>query len=204
MSPLANHPHDLVVVRHGQTDWNAALRLQGREDIPLNDTGRAQARRNGAAFAERCARLGLDPATHYDYLASPLSRAAETMRLFREAAGLDPLAFRTDERLVEIDFGRWSGLTGPEIEARDPEEWALRHTENWHHVPPGGESSAAAIDRLTPLVQALARPTVLVTHGGVNRVLSVLLGILAVAETRGFTTPQDRFYVWSGGTVEWV
>ncbi len=204
MTLLSDHPHDLVVIRHGQTDWNAGLRLQGREDIPLNDTGRAQARRNGEALKHRCARLGLDPATHYDYVASPLSRAQETMRLVREELGLDPLAFRTDARIVEVDFGHWSGLTGPEIEARDPDLWAARQRENWHHTPPGGESAEAAMARLAPFVAALERPTVLVTHGGVNRVLNVLLGLIQVSETRGFTTPQDKFYVWSAGRVEWV
>lgn len=204
MRLLIDHPHDLVVIRHGQTDWNAGLRLQGREDIPLNETGREQARRNGRALADRCARLGIDADRHYDFVASPLSRAQETMRLVREEMGLDPLAFRTDPRIVEIDFGHWSGLTGPEIAARDPEIWAERQRENWHHVPPGGESAAMAGERLAPFVAALSRPTVLVTHGGVNRVLNVLLGLLEIAESRGFTTPQDRFYVWSAGAVEWV
>lgn len=201
---FADHPHEIVVIRHGQTDWNAGLILQGREDIPLNDTGRAQARRNGEAFAARCARLGIDAGTHYDWIASPLSRATETTRIVREAMGLDPLAFRTDDRLVELDFGRWSGLTREEILARDPEEWAARGLDNWNHVPPRGESSAMAVERLTPVLQALSRPTVLVCHGGVNRVLKVLLGVLAIADARGFHTPQDRFYSWSGGTVEWV
>lgn len=201
---LADHPHELVVVRHGETDWNAAGRLQGREDVPLNDTGRAQARRNGRAFAARCARLGLDPDGHYDWIASPLRRAAETMRLMREAMGLDPLAFSTDDRLVELDFGRWSGLLGHEIAARDPDAWADRSTDGWNHVPPGGESSAAAVERLTPVLLALTRPTVIVTHGGVNRVLSVLLGLLAITETRGYATPQDRVSVWSGGVREWI
>lgn len=195
--------HDLIVIRHGQTDWNAAERLQGREDIPLNDRGRSQARRNGEMLKAHFAAKALDPAG-YDWIASPLSRAMETMRLVREAAGLDPLAFRPDERLMEIDFGRWSGLRGPEIEASDPAEWARRRLDNWNHVPPGGESSAMATARLAAVLEAVERPTVLVTHGGVNRVIKVLLGALTIENTRGFHTPQDRFYVWSGGTVTWI
>jgi broad specificity phosphatase PhoE len=197
------HPHDLVVIRHGQTDRNAAQRMQGREDIPLNDTGRAQARRNGAALRAHFAAVGIDPAD-YDWVASPLSRAAETMRLVREAAGLDPLAYRTDARFVEIDFGHWSGHDGPEIMARWPEAWAERSRDPWHIAPPGGESSAEALMRVEAALADLTRPTVLVIHGGVNRVLNVLLGLLTVSDTRGYHTPQDRFYVWTGEDPVWI
>ena len=197
------HPHDLIVIRHGETDWNAQQRLQGRNDIPLNDTGRKQARRNGAALRAHFAATGADPDA-YDWIASPLSRATETMRLVREAAGLDPLAFRQDERWVEIDFGTWSGLKGHEIASGWPKEWAARDRDNWNHVPPSGESSAAAVARIEAALAALSRPTVLVIHGGVNRVLKVILGVLAIADTRGYHTPQDRFYVWSRGDVTWL
>lgn len=195
--------HEIIVIRHGQTDWNARGILQGREDIPLNETGRAQAWRNGEALRRHFDLRGVDPGG-YDWIASPLSRAAETMRLVREAAGLDPLAFRTDDRLMELDFGRWSGLNLKEIQQSDPAGYAARQADRWSVPPTGGESSAAAIARLGPLVSALDRPTVLVTHGGVNRVLKVILGALSVAEALEFHTPQDRFYVWAGGRVEWV
>jgi broad specificity phosphatase PhoE len=201
---LARAPsHEIIVIRHGQTDWNAGAILQGREDIPLNDTGRAQARRNGEALRSRFDRFGIDPDS-YDWIASPLSRAAETMRLVREAAHLDPLAYRTDDRLMELDFGRWSGLNLQQIQQSDPAGYAARQKDRWNIPPTGGESSVQAIDRLGPLVSALDRPTVLVTHGGVNRVLKVMLGALTVAQALEFHTPQDRFYVWSAGQVEWV
>lgn len=196
-------PHDLVIIRHGQTDWNAAGRYQGREDIPLNDLGRRQARRNGAALRARFDATGRDPDA-YAWIASPLVRAAETMRLVREAAGLDPLAYRTDARLMELDFGRWSGLRLPEIVQADPGGWAARQADPWNHPPPGGESHAMAVDRLAAVLSDLDRPAVLVMHGGVNRVLKVILGALSEADAPAFHTPQDRFYAWSAGVVEWI
>ena len=75
----------LYLIRHGETDWNKAQRYQGQRDIPLNDTGRAQAARNGAVL-----RRYLPDIETYDFVSSPLSRAIETMELLRGAMGLDP------------------------------------------------------------------------------------------------------------------
>ena len=76
----------LYFIRHGETDWNAVQRYQGQTDIPLNDKGRAQAARNGRTLISR---LGPAAAT-LDYVASPLSRASETMAIVRREMGLAP------------------------------------------------------------------------------------------------------------------
>lgn len=106
----------VYVIRHGQTDWNAIRRLQGQKDIPLNDFGREQAVGNGKVLAQI---LGAS-AEEFDYVASPLGRTRETMELMRGAMGLDPLAYRTDDRLVEVSFGDWEGQTLPELKKNFP------------------------------------------------------------------------------------
>ena len=88
---------ELFICRHGQTDWNAEGRLQGQVEVPLNDTGRAQARRNGRHLLEL---LG-DRARDYAYLASPLGRASETMRIIRTELGLDP---DDQNRIIDIRY----------------------------------------------------------------------------------------------------
>ena len=85
------------VLRHGQTDWNVEARLQGSTDIPLNDTGRAQARAAAAFFKDR----GLTR-----IVTSPLIRAHETARLVGEQLGLEPVI---DARLIERNFGLFEG-----------------------------------------------------------------------------------------------
>src|SRR5690606_32233692 len=75
----------IYLVRHGQTDWNAEYRLQGQADTDLNETGRAQAGRNG----RRLAGLVADPAG-FDFVSSPMRRTRETMERLRAAMGLDP------------------------------------------------------------------------------------------------------------------
>lgn len=98
---LASGPVPTIYfIRHGQTDWNAEGRFQGQCDIPLNDTGRAQAGRNGRALA-----TAIGAADGFDFVSSPLQRASETMRILRRELGLDPTDFRTDARLVEINVG---------------------------------------------------------------------------------------------------
>ncbi|WP_315987374.1 histidine phosphatase family protein [Actinomadura sp. HBU206391] len=119
----------LVLWRHGQTSWNLENRFQGKTDIPLDETGVAQ--------AERAARLlsGLKPTA---IVSSPLKRAATTAGALAEITGL-PVNYDAD--LAERDGGEWEGLTGPEIRARFPAEHAA-----WE--PPGGETSAQVAKRV--------------------------------------------------------
>src|SRR5579871_4261566 len=94
-------PHRILFVRHGETSWNVEGRLQGQHDIPLNPRGREQARAVGRSLR---ARIGaeLDRLEASDaFVASPLSRARQTMELMRAAMGLDPVRYRTDPVLME-------------------------------------------------------------------------------------------------------
>lgn len=99
----------IVLWRHGQTDWNAAMRLQGQSDIALNETGLAQA----AAAAPRIAELG--PTR---IISSDLQRASRTAAALGEITGI---SVQTDPRLRERSFGLWEGMTRSEIEAGWPE-----------------------------------------------------------------------------------
>ena len=94
-------PPFLIFIRHGQTDWNAEGRMQGQRDIPLNDTGREQAKRNGEALKGFLETKGM---AHEDlsFLASPLSRAVETMQIVCREIGREDDAFSRDDRLREI------------------------------------------------------------------------------------------------------
>lgn len=100
--------HRLVLLRHGQTDWNVSRTYQGQHDVPLNQTGREQARAAAAALAG----LGVDRV-----VASPLSRAAETAGMLATAAGVD---VETDHRLTEIDVGSWVGWDMERAYREDP------------------------------------------------------------------------------------
>jgi len=194
-------PPLVYVVRHGQTDWNAEYRLQGQADRDLNATGRHQAGENG----RRLAGLIADPAA-FDFVASPMLRTRRTMELIRLAMGLDPFVYRTDPRLVEINFGDWQGFTFAELETRYPGASRERQADKWDFVPPGdgAESYEVLLDRVRPFFESLRRDTVCITHGGVIRALFRLTGGLPKDEAAMIDTPQDRILWLNGGRLEWI
>jgi broad specificity phosphatase PhoE len=166
----------LYYVRHGLTDWNTAGRLQGHHDIPLNQTGRAQAVHCGQILRDLFARAGR-PAASFDYVASPLSRARETMDIMRAALGIAPAGYGIEPRLTEISFGEWEGLTYDEVMQRDPDVVARREADKWEFLPPGGENYRQVARRVGAWYATLARDTVVCAHGGTGRALLAVLGI---------------------------
>ncbi|CDZ44846.1 histidine phosphatase family protein [Neorhizobium galegae] len=178
----------LYMIRHGQTDWNAEGRLQGQQDIPLNALGRSQATRNGERLREM-----IGAADGFRFIASPLSRTRETMERLRAAMGLDPLAYGTDERLVEVSFGDWEGHTLEEISHVSRERLVARAEQKWSFIPPGtsAESYEILCWRIGAWLQSLDGPTVCVSHGGVIRSLFRLIGNLDEDEAATVPTPQD-------------
>jgi broad specificity phosphatase PhoE len=194
------HGVTLYFVRHGETDWNKAQRYQGQTDIPLNDTGRAQATGNGARLKDL---LG-SRAGDVHFVASPLLRTAETMERLRTAMGLAPNAFARDGRLVEQHFGHWEGQLWSDLPALDPEGVAARRADTWHWTPRGGENYGMVEARVRPWLESIDRDTVCVSHGNISRtVRGVLLG-LDKSEVPRLEVPQDRVLRIVGGTAVWV
>ena len=188
-------------VRHGETDWNAEARLQGQADTDLNDRGRAQAAQNGRTLAGLIA----DPST-FDFVSSPMLRTRETMQRLRAAMGLEPFGYRTDPRLVEVNFGGWQGYTFAELENIDPGCFARRQMDKWNFVPPGegAESYATLGARIRPWLDGVTGDTVCVTHGGVLRALFVLTEAMEPSDAAMQTIPQDRVLRLADGSLEWL
>ena len=192
----------LYLVRHGQTDWNAEARFQGQMDIELNELGRSQAFQNGRKLAGL---LG-DQAEHFDFVASPLSRTRETMELVRSAMGLDPKAYQTDHRLVEICFGDWEGLTLAELTAAFPDKMKERHARKWDFLPPGDKAESFEIlsMRSNDWLNSVERPTVCVTHGGIIRTLLVALTHMDREDAANLDVAQDKILKIENDEANWV
>ncbi|MET3591389.1 putative phosphoglycerate mutase [Mesorhizobium shonense] len=191
----------VYIVRHGRTQWNAEGRLQGQADTDMNALGREQATHNGG----RLAALVRNPAD-FDFVASPMRRTRETMELMRAAMGLDPLAYRTEPRLVELSFGDWQGFTFAELEARHPGSTHGRRAAKWDFQPPGegAESYEMLLERIKPWFDALDRQTVCVTHGGVMRCLFRFVEGMSNKEAASLEIPQDRLLRLQGRRLEWL
>ncbi len=199
MTPLAL-PHRLILVRHGETDWNREGRLQGGQDIPLNDLGRGQA----VEAARRLRELAPNFAA-LDYVGSPMARARETMAILRGELGLPPDGFSVDERLRELTFGSWEGQTWREVRKSAREQAQMRERDKWGFVPPGGgESYGMLAERLRPVLAEFTRETVVVSHGGVARAVLALVGAVSPQKAALVDIWQGKLLVVRDGRADWL
>jgi probable phosphoglycerate mutase len=189
----------IYFVRHGETDWNVARRYQGQRDVPLNDTGRAQARRNGEAL-----RVLLPGIAKADFVASPFERARETMELVRATLGLPPDSYRIDARLKELNYGHWEGLLQDDLPELDPVGLAERAKDPLRWRPKGGESYADLLARTVNWLDGVERDTVVAGHGGVGRAMRAHALGLAPDSVPHLEIPQDRVLVLRAGEMRWL
>ncbi|GIX48816.1 MAG: phosphoglycerate mutase [Candidatus Tectimicrobiota bacterium] len=186
----------LYVVRHGATDWNAAGRIQGHLDPPLNAAGRAQAWRT----AQHLAAVGATA-----LYSSDLQRAYETAQIIAQHTGLRVIQ---SVALREMHFGAWQGLTVEEIRARDPEVYAARRANPYEVPPPGGESWRQFYTRVVRAVEEILHRTpaprlILVTHSGVCTVLGLHAQGLGYRGKRNFGNTNCAIHTFAVSAAGW-
>jgi len=151
---------EVIVVRHGETDWNAEGRIQGHQESSLNERGRAQA----AALEKRFESERID-----ELYSSDLQRTLDTARPISEATGVE---IRTDERLREWKLGRLETLSINEAREREPEALRIYEEGDPDVVIPEGESIRQRFERCTSCLKEIVERhgnarVVVVTHGGI-------------------------------------
>ena len=173
----------LLLVRHGETAWNATGRLQGQSDLPLTACGQRQAQALAQVLATN---------TVQAVYSSDLQRAQQTADSIATGCGL---SVRRDTRWREMAFGCWEGLTWAEIQQRDPAILAAWQADPWRRAPPEGETLARVNDRIKMAWACLvavhdAHTVVLVSHGGPLRLLlCATLGLSPQAHWRFMLDP---------------
>ena len=192
-------PYRLFFIRHGETDWNAEGRLQGQQDIPINERGRHQAGEAGKRLMKLAPQAGALP-----WVVSPLWRTRDTAERARRAIGLDPMDYALDDRLKEISFGEWEGHTWRDLRKVAPHAAQERKADKWRYVPPAGESYAMLAERVRPVLDGLARDTVLVAHGGVARAFLAEACGVSTRQAAGIDIWQGRILVIQGSRHSWV
>ena len=160
----------VVLVRHGQTDWNLRYCFQGQTDVPLNAEGLAQAERLAERFAQWPAEV---------VYSSPLQRALSTAQALAKPRGLCTVVL---EGLKEINFGTWEGRSILGMEREERGAFRTWMHDPFFNMPPGAEDWESIRDRVERAVEMiLAEPherIAVVTHGGIIRALfAVLLGL---------------------------
>jgi broad specificity phosphatase PhoE len=149
----------IYLIRHGQTDWNIQRKIQGSHDIPLNETGRRQAKK----LAQ-----GMDSRPVSRIFSSTLTRARETAECISSRQGVE-IYFMP--QLIEVEFGEWEGLTWEEIDTRFPKEHKLWRENPAQVAPPGGETQAQIKKRCAETVHEIIKRTngkedaAVVSHG---------------------------------------
>jgi broad specificity phosphatase PhoE len=188
-------------VRHGETDWNAERRLQGQLDIPLNDVGRLQSAQSGSTL-RRLIAAGRKAPADFAFISSPLSRARETMEILRDVLGLPRAGYAVEPRLAELSFGRWEGLTYPEVRALDGLALVLRDRDKWNFAAPQGESYADLLSRVREWHASVEGDVIVAAHGGVARVLMVLFGVRTPEDALQGEVEQDVVYEFGRGLMK--
>ncbi len=162
----------LLLIRHGETDWNSEGRMQGRIDLPLNPRGIEQAER----LAERLA-----AEERIDFLyTSPLIRARATAEIIAKRFGLNPIP---DLRLIERSVGKLEGLTLADFRHCYPDLYQLWHESNDHFRLPEGETRAECLERIQSFLEVMRQRhagarVALVTHGGtLSLMLAASIGL---------------------------
>ncbi len=173
----------IILVRHGETEWNRVEHFRGRADVPLNGTGLFEAQATGRRIADEWR-----PAAIYS---SPLSRAIRTAEA---VAWHFDLQIQVRPALIDIDYGEWQGLTPDEARVRWPEV-----VDAWYRAPhtahiPGGETLDDLRTRAMSTVNEIAKQhrgqtIVIVSHTVVNRI--ILLGVLGLGNDRLWRLKQD-------------
>jgi probable phosphoglycerate mutase len=195
---MPDHP-TIYFIRHGETDWNRDRRYQGQKDVPLNETGRAQARRNGIALREF-----LPAIAEAAFIASPLGRTRETMEILRSELALPIDGYEIDAGLMELSYGTWEGTLQDDVAERDPDGFAARVQDPFRWRPEHGESYADLLARVKVWTDAIRRDCVVVSHGGVSRCLRAHLLGLEPELIPELESPQDRVLILTGPAMRWL
>ncbi len=186
----------ILLVRHGETEWNLERRYQGRFNSPLTERGVAQARATGRLLRT------LPDAASAPIVASPQGRARRTAEIIREQLGAaDEL--RVDDRLRELSLGSWDGLTYADVATRSPGIFDGDGRYEWYFRSADGESYEAFVARLSEWLRdwAGAPRLVVVAHGLVTRVLRGLYAGLPRGLALSLPVPQDRIFRLRDGAI---
>ncbi|MGY3903181.1 histidine phosphatase family protein [Aeromonas lusitana] len=187
----------IYLLRHGQTRYNAELRLQGRCNSDLTAKGEAQALAMGARLREI-----LDEPELWTLYASPLGRARQTAEFVCQQLGLDSDRIIWDERLVELGMGEWESCRVPDLLEDHP---TLNISQpDWYLQAPEGESHQSIQRRAQSWLMdpAIAERAIVVSHGLLGAMLRGAYADLDYATTWSQDLPQDAFFKLSGGRIE--
>jgi len=162
----------IYLLRHAETEWNYQLRKQGRDDSPLTITGRSQAVAYGKVLERLINYSDIDRNNVLIHV-SPLGRTKITAEYLVDALSIPECNVHYESRLIEFDYGDWSGLTNEEIEMHYPGALRVREVNKWYYTVPKGESYQDVEAKVDAWMEELPeeKTIIAVTHSVVSRVI---------------------------------
>ncbi len=183
----------IFLVRHGETEWNAAGRFQGKRDSRLTERGVAQAEAYGRQLAATS--VGIDT-----LVASPLGRVRETTVIIR-SFGKFPEA-QWGARISEVSVGSWHGLTHIDIDAQWPGLLNGTTPFDWFFRSPDGESYETALARVSQWLDSVHGVVLAVSHGLIGRLIRGAYLNLTKDHALALPVPQDVIWQLANGCIE--
>jgi broad specificity phosphatase PhoE len=185
--------NEIYLIRHGETEWNAQGRFQGKLDSALTETGVKQAEAIGRCLA------GLDLSLDA-FVSSPLGRTRQTAAIIAGSAHLP--AAQCDDRLAEVSLGSWDGLTHFDIDAQWPGLLDGSTPFDWFFRSPDGETYDSAFQRAECWLEERQGVTLAVSHGLISRIIRGAYGGLSRTDALSLPVPQDVIWKLSSGRIE--
>lgn len=189
----------ILLIRHGETQWNVEGRLQGGQDAPLTLNGFRQI----CAVAENIRDVWSDLLVGgaVSYLSSPLGRARQTASILSDCWGIRYSGFRFYDAIKERNYGSWEGRTLSEVSQSRPAEFEAHQRDPWDYCVPSGESKFQLHTRIKNWLETLSvdQPHVVVTHSGCFRLIRGLYVRASQTEMDNYREPQTTSYLLKGG-----
>ncbi len=191
---MVNKTPPIIYVRHGETDWNRQGLIQGSIDTDLNERGHAQAKAVAALLAGSNHQWA-----DYQVIVSPLKRTRQTANYIMDAIGRAD--HQLEPRVRELSFGIWEAKPFWELKASPVYPPHPEDRFSWR--PEGGESYEDGIARVKDWLGEVAKPTLVVSHGGIGRCLMGMIGGLPRRDLVSMPTPQGCYCVLQDGQINW-
>ncbi|ABI39750.1 Phosphoglycerate mutase [Shewanella sp. MR-4] len=185
----------IYLLRHGQTQFNAELRLQGHCNSPLTELGQLQAQTVGSVLSEY-----VQQAEDWAFYVSPLGRAVQTAEIICQQIGFPVERLQKDERLKELGLGDWEQVRVPDIKQNQPE---LNELADWYTYAPNAESFASISERIQDWLKDPAVPerVIIVSHALSGAVFRGIYANLDYHDLWAQEMPQDAFFKLEDGKV---
>ena len=196
---MQNIQQNIIIVRHGETDWNLKGKYQGRENTEINENGKEQCKQNARWIKEL---LQKENIKKIKCRTSPLKRAQQSLEVIINTSGIVVEETEIVEEFAELNVGHWQGMTTLEVKEQFYQERKNRKKDKWRFKPENGESLENREKGVVEQLERISEPSLIVTHAGIARIIMHYLGGMDTTKAAEFDMPHLGGLVWRHGKLD--